>query len=256
VTELVSGADLVAEQLRIAQGEPLSAEPRLVGHAVEVRLYAEDPRTFLPQTGRLERLRLPRSIRVDAGVEEGDEIGTSYDPLIAKLIAHGSTRDDALDRLAAALDETEVGGVVTNLPFLRWLVAHPALRAAETTTAFLTEHPPLSAPPLRLPDRPWRGGFRLNLPAPAPAPPPDADASADHGGAHEQSALTAPMPGTVIRVLVAEGDRVGQRQPLVVLEAMKMETPVVSPYEAEVRAVHVREGDRVAGGTVLVELEE
>jgi acetyl/propionyl-CoA carboxylase alpha subunit len=255
VTELVSGTDLVAEQIRIAQGEPLSAEPRLVGHAVEVRLYAEDPRTFLPQTGRLERLRLPAGIRVDAGVEDGDEIGTAYDPLIAKLIAHGSTREDALDRLAAALDETEVGGVVTNLPFLRWLVAHPALRAGETTTAFLTEHPPLSAPPLRLPDRPWRGGFRLNLPAPPPAPPPDPDLSAEHG-AHEQSSLSAPMPGTVIRVLVGEGDRVQPRQPLVVLEAMKMETPVVSPYEAVVRAVHVSEGDRVAGGTVLVELEE
>ncbi len=255
VTELVSGADLVAEQLRIAQGEPLSAEPRLVGHAVEVRLYAEDPKTFLPQTGKLERLRLPGGIRVDAGVEEGDEIGTAYDPLIAKLIAHGSTREDALDRLAAALAETEVGGVVTNLPFLRWLVAHPALRAGETTTAFLTEHPPLSAPPLRLPDRPWRGGFRLNLPVPPPAPPPDPETSVEHG-AHEQSSLSAPMPGTVIKVLVGEGDRVQPRQPLVVLEAMKMETPVVSPYEAVVRAVHVAEGDRVAGGTVLVELEE
>src|SRR4051812_47824952 len=154
VTELVSGADLVAEQIRIANGEPLRAEPRLVGHAVEVRLYAEDPRTFLPQTGRLERLRLPGGIRVDAGVEEGDEVGTSYDPPIAKLIAHGSTRDDALDGLAAALAETEVGGVITNLAFLRWLVAHPALRAGEATTAFLTEHPPLSAPPLRLPPPP------------------------------------------------------------------------------------------------------
>ena len=256
VTELVSGADLVGEQIRIAQGEPLQAEPRLVGHAVEVRLYAEDPKTFLPQTGRLERLRLPRGIRVDAGVEEGDEVGTSYDPLIAKLIAHGSTREDALDRLAAALAETEVGGVVTNLPFLRWLVAHPALRAGETTTAFLTEHPPLSAPPLHLPDRPWRGGFRLNLPAPPPAPPPDLDSAVEHGGGHEQSTLAAPMPGTVIKVLVGEGDRVQPRQPLVVLEAMKMETPIVSPYEAVVRSVHVAEGDRVAGGTLLVELEE
>jgi acetyl/propionyl-CoA carboxylase alpha subunit len=192
---------------------------------------------------------------VDAGVEEGDEIGTAYDPLVAKLIAHGSTREDALDRLAAALGETQVGGVVTNLPFLRWLVAHPALRAGETTTAFLTEHPPLSAPPLRLPDRPWRGGFRLNLPTPPPAPPPDPNTSVEHG-THEQSSLSAPMPGTVIKVLVGEGDRVQPRQPLVVLEAMKMETPVISPYEAVVRAVHVAEGDRVAGGTVLVELEE
>src|SRR5690242_16199558 len=189
VTELVSGADLVVEQIRIAQGEPLRAEPRLVGHAVEVRLYAEDPRTFLPQTGRLERLRLPGGIRVDAGVEEGDEVGTSYDPLLAKLIAHGSTREDALDRLAAALGETDVGGVVTNLPFLRWLVAHPVLRAGETTTAFLTDYPPLSAPPLRLPDRPWRGGFRLNLPSPEPAPPPDLASAVSQGGGHEQSTL-------------------------------------------------------------------
>jgi acetyl/propionyl-CoA carboxylase alpha subunit len=255
VTELVSGADLVAEQIRIAQGEALTAEPRLVGHAVEVRLYAEDPQTFLPQAGRVERLRLPGGIRVDAGVEEGDEVGTGYDPMIAKLIAHGSTRADALDRLAAALDETEVGGVVTNLAFLRWLVAHPALRAGETTTAFLTEHPALSAPPLRLPDRPWRGGFRLNLPTPPPTAPPDLDATVDHGG-HEQATLTAPMPGTVIKVLAAEGDRVQPRQPLVVLEAMKMETPVVSPYEAVVRKVHVTEGASVAGGDVLVELQE
>jgi 3-methylcrotonyl-CoA carboxylase alpha subunit len=213
--------------------------------------------TFLPQTGRIERLRLPTGIRVDAGVEEGDEIGTRYDPLIAKLIAHAPTREDALDRLAAALDETEVAGLVTNLPFLRWLVAHPALRAGRTTTAFLTEHPPLSAPPLRLPDGPWAGGFRLNLPVPEPGAPPTVEAAAhDHAGGGEQSALTAPMPGTVLRVLAKEGETVKQRQPLVVLEAMKMETPVVSPYEAVVRAVHVSEGDRVAGGALLVELEE
>jgi len=255
VTELVTGVDLVQAQLRVAAGDDLDVKPDPRGHAVEVRLYAEDPKTFFPQSGRLEGLHFPEGIRVDAGVEEGDEIGIGYDPLIAKLIAHGSTRDDALDRLAAALAETEVGGVVTNLPFLRWLVAHPALRAGETTTAFLTEHPPLSAPPLRLPDAPWRGGFRLNLPVPAPAPPPDPDLSVEQG-AHEQSSLSAPMPGTVIKVLVSKGDRVQPRQPLVVLEAMKMETPVVSPYAAVVRAVHVSEGDRVAGGTVLVELKE
>ena len=87
--------------------------------------------------------------------------------------------------------------------------------------------------------------------------PPDLEASAhDHAGGAEQSALTAPMPGTVIRVLVAEGERVQPRQPVVVLEAVKMETPVVSPYEAVVRAVHVGEGERVAGGALLVEHEE
>ncbi|MDQ2983241.1 MAG: ATP-grasp domain-containing protein [Actinomycetota bacterium] len=258
VTELVTGLDLVAEQLRIAEGGELDANPpELRGHAVEVRLYAEDPRTFLPQTGRIERLRLPQGIRVDAGVEEGDEVGVAYDPMIAKLIAAGETRDQALDRLRDALEETEVGGVTTNLPFLRWLVSHPALRAGRTTTAFLEEHPPLSPAPPRLADRPWFGAWRLNLPAPPPTAPPDVD-SASHRPTHtgEQSALTAPMPGTVIRVAVSEGDRVEPRQPLVVLEAMKMETPVVSPYEAVVRAIHVAEGDRVAAGTLLVELEE
>jgi acetyl/propionyl-CoA carboxylase alpha subunit len=260
VTELVTGVDLVREQILVADGGALTArvtDCHLRGHAVEVRLYAEDPRTFLPQTGRVERLRLPEGIRVDAGVAEGDEVGVAYDPMIAKLIAAGATRDDALDRLAVALDDTEVAGVTTNLPFLRWLVRHPVLRNGDATTAFLTEHPPLSAPPVALPSGPWHGAFRLNLPVPAPAPPPDVDAAShDHGAGAEQSSLAAPMPGTVVRVLVAEGDAVEPRQPLVVLEAMKMETPIVSPYEATVRAVHVAEGDRVTGGAVLVELDE
>jgi acetyl/propionyl-CoA carboxylase alpha subunit len=259
VTEAVTGLDLVAWQLRIARGERLdlpAARP-LQGHAVEVRLYAEDPRSFLPQAGRIDRLRLPGGIRVDAGVAEGDEVGTAYDPMIAKLVASGPTRDEALDRLAAALAGTEVAGVTTNLPFLRWLVAHPVLRAGEATTAFLTEHPPLSAPPARLPDHVWRGAFRLNLPAPPPQPPPDIDATAaEHGAARESSAVLAPMPGTVIAVRVAPGDAVRARDPLVVLEAMKMETPLVSPYDGTVRAVHVAEGDRVAGGALLVELED
>ena len=259
VTELVTGIDLVAEQLRVAAGDRLNVEPETNGHAVEVRLYAEDPRTFLPQAGRIEHLRLPTGIRVDAGVEEGDEVGVAYDPMIAKLIAHGPTRDEALLRLRDALAETEVEGLTTNLTFLRWLVSHPAVRAGRTTTAFLAEHPPLSALPTRLPSGPWQGAWRLNLPPPAPHSPPDVDDAAHAttgAGGGEQSALTAPMPGTVIKVLAAPGDRVGPRQTLLVLEAMKMETPIVSPYEAVVRAVHVAEGDRVAGGALLVELEE
>jgi acetyl/propionyl-CoA carboxylase alpha subunit len=257
VTELVTGVDLVAEQLAIAAGTQVTDNCVADGHAVEVRLYAEDPRTFLPQSGRLARLRLPNDIRVDAGVEEGDEVGLAYDPMIAKLIAHGRTRNDALDRLVDALEETAVEGVTTNLPFLRWLVRHPDVRAGETTTAFLVEHPPLSAPLSRSVARPWRGAFRLNLPTPPPAPPPDVDAAVrHHGAAGVESSLTAPMPGTVILVLVADGEAVRYRQPLLVLEAMKMETPLVAPCEAVVKHVHVREGDQVAGGALLVELEE
>jgi acetyl/propionyl-CoA carboxylase alpha subunit len=258
VTELVTGIDLVQAQLRVAAGERLDVRPDPRGHAVEVRLYAEDPRTFFPQTGRIERLRLPEGIRVDAGVAEGDEVGIAYDPMIAKLIAHGATRDEAFDRLRDALRETEVEGVTTNLPFLRWLVGHPVVRAGDTTTAFLTEHPPLSPAPGFVAATPWRTPFRLNLSSPAPALPPDLDASAvDHRGVTGgQSRVTAPMPGTVIRLLVGAGDSVHARQPLIVLEAMKMETPLTSPYDAVVRAVHVAEGDRVAGGALLVELEE
>jgi acetyl/propionyl-CoA carboxylase alpha subunit len=257
VTELVTGLDLVEQQLRIASGDQLevsSREPS--GHAVEVRLYAEDPRTFLPQAGHIDALRLPEDIRVDAGVEAGDDVPVAYDPLIAKLVAAGETRAEAFDRLAAALRETEVRGVTTNLPFLRWLVTHPEVRAGRTTTRFLEDYPPLSRAPRVSP--PWTGSWRLNGPRAEPRPLLTVEQTAHPASINGQgqSSIKAPMPGTVLRVLAAEGDRVAVRQPLILLEAMKMETPLVSPFEAVVRKVHVSEGDRVAGGTLLVELAE
>ena len=265
VTEAVTGLDLVHEQLRIAAGEPLAADRyEIEGHAVEVRVYAEDPRSFLPQTGRIERLELPSdtvsqgsgALRVDAGVEEGDEIGLAYDPMIAKFIAHGRNREEALNFLATALAETRIDGVTTNLPFLRWLVSHPVVHAGEATTAFLTEHPPLSPHPLLTVPGPWNRPWRLNLPAPPPTAPPNIDsAAAAHGPTPGESGVTAPMPGTVIRIEVEPGDEVQPRTALVVLEAMKMEIPVSSPFGGTVTAVHVAAGDRVAGGTLLVELE-
>jgi acetyl/propionyl-CoA carboxylase alpha subunit len=261
VTELVTDVDLVEQQLVVAAGERLALASRdPSGHAVEVRLYAEDPRTFLPQAGRIERLELPAGVRVDAGVEAGDGVSVAYDPLLAKLVAYGETRAESLVRLREALRGTHVGGVTTNLPFLRWLVRHPAVRAGCTTTTFLEEHPPLSRLP-RVP-LPWAGYWRLNRDHATPDPPPQAPplvettAHATSATGRGERALLAPMPGTVIRVLAAAGDRVESRQPLVVLEAMKMETPLASPYEARVRRINVAEGDRVAGGAVLVELEE
>jgi acetyl/propionyl-CoA carboxylase alpha subunit len=140
VTELVTGRDLVALQLDLAAGVavPADLEPDVPrGHAVEARLYAEDPaHDFLPQSGRIAHLVLPSGpgVRVDAGVRAGDVIGLHFDPMIAKINAWGPDRPAAWARLAAALAETDVAGVVTNLPFLRALVAHPAVRAGETTT--------------------------------------------------------------------------------------------------------------------------
>jgi acetyl/propionyl-CoA carboxylase alpha subunit len=260
VTELVTGIDLVQAQLEIAAGAILDlAEPTPAGHAIEVRLCAEDPRSFLPQGGHLARFRLPDGVRVDSGFEEGDDVGLRYDSLLAKLVAHGPTREEARRRLVAALDEAEVGGVVTNLAFLRWLVRHPVFRAGEATIAFLQEHPPVSEPAARVAPAPWRGGFRLNLPPPPRTPPPDAGAHHAHTLHGEDGAalvVTAPMPGTVLRVEVAEGAWVGAHQALLVLEAMKMETPVAAPGVALVRRVLVRAGDTVAAGAPLVELSE
>ena len=257
VTEAVTGLDLVELQLRVADGERLEGlAPSSTGHAVEARLYAEDPRAFLPQPGRIARLVLPASIRVDAGVAEGDEVGARYDPMIAKLVAHGGDRDTALDRLATALDETVVEGVTTNLPLLRWLVAHPAFRRAELSTDFLERFPPLSSHPPTAPPGPWHGGFRLNLPRAPTSPVPHVETTGGTGGAADgDGRVTAPMPGKVIDVKVTAGEHVETRQPLVVLEAMKMEQVVSAPYGGGVRSVDVSVGDQVTTGALLVELE-
>jgi len=143
VTELITGLDLVALQLRVAAGEKLpfgQGDLGIDGHAVEVRLYAEDPaRDFFPQTGPLTRLRLPEGegVRVDSGVEEGGAVTVHYDPMIAKVIAHGRDRCEALARLAAALGRTEVVGVTTNAGFLKRLVEHPEVVAGPIDTGFV-----------------------------------------------------------------------------------------------------------------------
>ncbi|HUN52099.1 MAG TPA: acetyl/propionyl/methylcrotonyl-CoA carboxylase subunit alpha [Candidatus Sulfotelmatobacter sp.] len=147
VTEMITGLDLVEWQLRVAAGEPLplaQAEVPLQGHALEVRLYAEDPaRGFLPATGTLHRLRLPagsRHVRVDTGVREGDAVTPFYDPMIAKLVVWDRDRPSALSRLAGALAECQVAGCVTNLGFLARVAVHPAFAAAELDTGFIERH--------------------------------------------------------------------------------------------------------------------
>lgn len=144
VTEAVTGLDLVALQLEVAAGQPLGLRQEAIradGHAIEARLYAEDPaRGFLPSTGRLERLVLPEGlpgVRVDTGVEEGDTVTPFYDPMIAKIIAHGADRTHALARLERALEASFVLGPATNLAFLRRAVAAPAFRAAAIDVTWL-----------------------------------------------------------------------------------------------------------------------
>jgi 3-methylcrotonyl-CoA carboxylase alpha subunit len=148
VTEMTTGLDLVGLQIRLARGDDLSfltqASIRPQGHSIECRLYAENPAmNFLPSPGPLKRFQLPKAaegIRIDTGVREGDQITFHYDPMIAKLVSHGSDRNEAIARMLAALDEVRVEGVTTNAAFLRRAIDHPAFRAGDTHTGFVTEH--------------------------------------------------------------------------------------------------------------------
>jgi len=187
VTEAVAGRDLVADQLSIAEGTPLPLDQgavRLVGHAIEARVYAEDPAAgFLPATGRIVRLQWPDGvgIRVDTGVAEGDAVTDRYDPMLAKIIASGRNRAEALGRLRDALGGTLILGVRTNLRFLRWLLRQEVVSAAEVRTDTVGALTPPAAPSLDegtlraaadqlLADGPfgegvWGGGWRANAPA-------------------------------------------------------------------------------------------
>ncbi len=326
VTEMVTGRDLVADQLRIAAGEPLditdSSAVASTGHAVEVRLYAEDAENgFLPATGRIEALRWPTGdgIRVDAGIELGTEVGGRFDPMLAKIVAWGPDRVAALRRLAGALDATVVLGIVTNLRFLRWLVRQPVVLDGQARTDVLLRiWPPdtwkemttipeaaWEAAAAELvaetdPTDPWAGGWRLNAArslriasdhvtrtvdiASAASDPgfasvragdtvhldlagrsvpfrlaaaPDVDAAAraaiTHGaaGATGPAEVVAPMPGAVLTVHVAAGQAVAAGDPIVTLEAMKMEHVVVASISGTVGEVRVWPADQVTRGQLL-----
>ena len=339
VTEEVTGQDLVEWQLRVAAGQGLPmTQDRIVcdGHAVEGRLYAEDAgRGYLPSTGTLTDLSLPRGrgVRVDQGVSKGSVVTPFYDPMIAKVIAHGPDRRAALSRLADALGKTRVQGVTANAGFLRRIVTHPDFQAGGVTTKFLEEHPSVAegedVPALALGVAAlWRSlsrgqAFRLNAPRRAALDLEDgavrlteeapglwtgeargeplrlsgvrvgergvegtaddarfcasvrsaghtitvrmdgeaheialADPLAAAGGAGADAAgLLSPMPATVTNVLVAEGDEVAAGQPLVTIEAMKMEHVVKAPADGTVTSVSFKPGDSVAEGVPLVGFE-
>ncbi|WP_326780655.1 biotin carboxylase N-terminal domain-containing protein [Streptomyces longwoodensis] len=331
VTEEVFGLDLVAEQIRIAEGAPLAAEPPPArGHAVEARLYAEDPAAdWSPQTGTLHRLAVPDGVRLDTGCTDGDEIGVHYDPMIAKVIAHAPTRAEAVRKLAGALERTAIHGPVTNRDLLVRSLRHEEFTSARMDTGFYDRHlaaltepaaDPLAPLAAALADGHGRsrfGGWR-NLPSQPQVkryamageehevryrhtrggPVADGvqvihvDASAvvletdgvrrrfevarhgdrvwvngtaltalprfpDPTAQQAPGSLLAPMPGTVVKIAegLVTGSGVRAGEPLLWLEAMKMQHRICAPVTGTVTAVQVTEGQQVEVGTLLAVVE-
>jgi len=288
VTESVTGRDLVADQLRLAMGEPLGlaqAQVTLSGHAIEARLYAEDPWAgFLPATGTVLRADWPtvESVRVDAGVGVGDLVGTRYDPLLAKFIAHGDDREETLERLLIALAATRVAGLTTNRGFLRWLLRLPEFGDGRARTDTIEDRwRPGGA---EIPESVWssaaaalagsgalapvRPGFRLNATpvlrlaiegdersVAVPSEPPDADAPplADPSAPADAPAVLVDLDGRSIRVALARPPTIDTA--LEHAAAGTERSSVSAPMPGTVLSVPVAAGDQVAAHDVLVVLE-
>ncbi|MFN2586784.1 MAG: biotin carboxylase N-terminal domain-containing protein [Actinomycetota bacterium] len=260
VTEEVLGVDLVACQLRIASGESLpftQADLAPRGHAIECRINAEDPaRGFAPAPGRLVEYVEPdgMGVRVDAGYAAGDEVPGAYDSLIAKLVTRGADRDEARARMLRALDEYRIVGVETTIPAHLLLLQEPSFVAGthDTTTVEsggVLER--LAAPQEEVQDVLMVSGKPVRLWNPAMA----ASAAAATHGTASGGDLVAPMQGTILKVLVAEGDRVEAGQPVVVLEAMKMENAIAAPLAGTVVEVRARPGETAGAGQLLARVE-
>jgi propionyl-CoA carboxylase alpha chain len=290
VTEAVTGIDLVREQLRIAAGEPLGyaqGDIPFRGSAIEARLYAEDPANgFLPATGRLVAFGPAASpaVRWDSGVAQGSLIGTDFDPMLAKVIAHAPTRSEAAGRLALALERTHLGGVVTNRDFLVATLRTPEFLAGDTTMDLIDRVGPARS--LALSDDEWERAART-----AALWFQGANRAEEIGGRRSRARVTrsrdrlvvhgprgnveltlrprfqipgseevsggfvASMPGKVIELRVQVGDRVKAGETLIVLEAMKMEHPMRASEDGVVSEVRVSEGEQVEAGTVLLVVE-
>jgi acetyl-CoA/propionyl-CoA carboxylase biotin carboxyl carrier protein len=275
VTELVTGLDLVRLQIEVALGEKVDLSPSLHGHAIECRLNAEDPASdFLPGPGTITHLRLPAGpfVRVDAGVAEGKAIPGDYDSLFAKVLAWGPDRESARLRLLRALDELEVEGVPTTVPFYLWVLKTLTFREGSHDTKWVEraldagEFPSPAADAAepaaddavrpaavvvevagrRVPVRVWGD------PLPTAPPPP---AAAQHHHARVAGTIAAPMQGTILKVLVEEGQEVEAGAVVCILEAMKMENHIAATQEGTVAEVSVQAGDIVQTGQVLVSIE-
>jgi acetyl-CoA/propionyl-CoA carboxylase biotin carboxyl carrier protein len=288
VSEETSGLDLVREQFRIAEGEPLliSEDPEPRGHSIEFRINGEDAgQNFLPAPGTVSSISFPAGpgVRVDAGVESGSVIGGQFDSLLAKLIVTGADRVQALQRSRRALAEFRIEGMATVLPFHRLVVEDPAFTAATDdgftvhTRWIETEWDNTVAPFTAAGDTDAEqaprqtvvvevGGRRLEVSLPgdlalggggsATVKGPRKRGSGKGGSAVSGDAVTAPMQGTIIKVAVSDGDAVTAGDLIVVLEAMKMENPVTAHRDGTVTGLSAQAGRSVSQGTVICEIKD
>lgn len=285
VTELVTGLDLVQQRLAVAAGAPLAmaqGDARIHGHAIEVRLTAEDPwQHFLPSPGTITDLHVPSGpwLRADFGVAAGDGVPREYDSMFGKLMAWGPDRESARRRLVAALSELRVAGLPTIAPYLREVLQQPAFIDGTHSTTSLEEHwlpDPAARPepaessshqavdggaPRVVEVHAAQGPFRVAIHA---QPRPGTVVARASRGGHSRAgtgsmgaagAPTAPMDGVVVKVEVEAGDLVEQHSVLLVLEAMKMQIPITASSPGEVRQVLVAEGDSVTAGQKLVDID-
>jgi acetyl-CoA/propionyl-CoA carboxylase biotin carboxyl carrier protein len=276
VTEMVTGIDLVREQLRVAAGEPLSvAEVSTEGHAIEFRINAEDPfANFTPSPGTITEYREPSGIgvRVDGWVGSGTKVSQYYDNLVAKLIVWAADRDQAIERGRRALEEYVVHGIATTIPAHLQVLAHDDFRADRHHTKWIEDEVTLVDPgPVPSEVLPTEedlerksmtvevGGKRFNVAYWTPTGGTGAGPSRRKrprlekasGAGSTDGIIAAPMQGTIVKVSVKAGDRVEAGDAICVLEAMKMENEVTAPNSGEVTDLRVQPGDTVTPGETI-----
>jgi acetyl-CoA/propionyl-CoA carboxylase biotin carboxyl carrier protein len=272
VSEEVTGIDLVREQFRIAMGESLGFDdPIIRGHSIEFRINGEDPgRSFLPAPGRITDWVIPTGpgVRVDAGFKNGDTIGGNFDSLLAKLIVTGATREQAIERARRALAEFSVEGLATALPFHRAILEDPAftqdfkIYTSYIENEFNNEIPMYQAPvvPLETHMAPEYlvaevNGKRFEVLVHAPKPVVKRHrAKQSMAGGGGGAALNSPMQGTVVKIAVKEGDRVEVGDLVIVLEAMKMEQPLMAHRAGVISNLSAVIGATVSSGTALCDI--
>ena len=274
VSEEVTGIDLVREQFRIAMGEELGySDPEVRGHSIEFRINGEDPgRSFLPAPGRITKMSLPAGpgVRVDTGFRTGDAITGNFDSLLAKLIVTGATREQAISRARRALAEFTIEGMATALPFHKAILEDPnytknfQVYTSYIEKEFKNEIPEFKVLPLEAQTKAAAdhlvaeiNGKRFEILVHAPEPVVKRHRAKDalSGGAGGVG-LTSPMQGTVVKIAVTEGQQVEQGDLVIVLEAMKMEQPLMAHRAGVIANLSAVIGETVTSGTVLCDIIE